>query len=86
MSKANTSDQAYQNSTKTCIAHSGICAKLDEHDRRLSSGEREMAKLLAAITDIKDNLLKRPSWTVACIIGLMGSTIVGFIVYHFSKG
>ena len=45
-----------------------------------------MGKLLAAITDIKDNLLKRPSWTVACIIGLMGSTIVGFIVYHFAKG
>ena len=85
MSKANTSDQ-YLDSSKTCPAHSGICAKIDEHDRRLGEGEKEMGKLLAAITDIKDNLLKRPSWTVACIIGLMGSTIVGFIVYHFAKG
>ena len=51
-----------------CPAHSGVCATLGEHDRRLNVGEKRMASIEDKVDDIRTRLLSRPSWPVTVML------------------
>ena len=47
---------------------------------KVSTLEREMGETRKDIKAIKDDLLKRPSWTITIIIAFLSSTTVGLLV------
>lgn len=49
-------------------------AKTDQHDKTLET-------LAGDVKDIKDNLLKRPSWAVSIVITVLTTICVGLSVY-----
>jgi len=51
-----------------CPAHSGIEARLDDHDRRLEDGKKVMEDLTKAVDEIRTLLLARPTWLVCAVI------------------
>ena len=52
--------------------------RADEHEKR----QDDMAK---DIKDIKDNLLKRPSWATLAIITFLSSACIGLLVAVIAK-
>lgn len=64
---------------RVCQAHSGFEARLDEHERRLGAGSERMNGIESTITEIRDDLLRRPSWTVLALITGLFAVIAGLI-------
>jgi len=56
-----------------CMMHSGIKAQVDEHERRLNSGEERMLRIENGVEDIRRRLLGRPTWLVCGIISVLGA-------------
>jgi len=49
----------------------------------VDSHEKTIVVMAGDIKDIKDNLLKRPSWSVSIIISLLLAACVGLLVHSF---
>lgn len=54
--------------------------RLARLETRADKIEENVANIFKIITDIKDNLLKRPSWAVLAMITLLSSATVGLLV------
>ena len=47
------------------------CVKGTENEQRIIALERDMSELKEGVNDIKNGLLKRPSWSVTVIITIL---------------
>ena len=69
-----------------CQEHSGIIAKIEEQNKRIDDHANTIDKIFATITDIKDNLLRRPSWVVTIAITTLCTALAGTIVVLLTRG
>jgi len=53
--------------------------------QRLSSSEDNIRTLFEDIKEIKDDLLKRPSWTTLAIITVLSNATIGLLVALVNK-
>jgi len=56
-------------------------AKIANLEARVVNLEKSQLSMASDIKDIKDNLLKRPSWAVSVIISLLIAICTGLTVY-----
>ncbi len=57
--------------------------KLAVHTEQIDTLEKLYCDLKNDVKDIKENLLKRPSWSVTIIITLLSSVCIGLVVNTF---
>ena len=60
------------------------CPKGIELDERIQTLEREMGEVRTDIKDIKETLLRRPSWAVAVIITLLSTAAFSALTFAFT--
>lgn len=54
-------------------------------EQRLTASEGDIREMFGDIKDIKDDLLRRPSWAISAIITILSSATVGLLVAFMSK-
>lgn len=54
-------------------------------EQRLSTSEESIREMFEDIKEIKDDLLRRPSWAISAIITVLSSATVGLLVAFMSK-
>ena len=59
----------------------GRCAQGVEHTTRINDLERRMDTVEAAVFEIRDRLLARPSWLVSLVITTLVTACVGMGIY-----
>lgn len=55
--------------------------RIDNLERMAMEAKSAQNELWDAITDIRDRLLGRPSWTVVMLLTAMSSALVGMAIY-----
>lgn len=56
---------------KDCSSHSGVVAKLEEHERRLDEMNDTIGKIFGKLDLISDRLMGRPGWVATTIITVL---------------
>ena len=54
-------------------------------EQRQSTSEESIREMFEDIKEIKDDLLRRPSWAISAIITILSSATVGLLVAFMSK-
>jgi len=60
------------------------CVKGTENEQRIISLERDVGEIKKDIRDMKDGLLKRPSWAITVIITLLTSLSFASLTFAFT--
>ncbi len=61
------------------------CVMGVKNETRIESLENDFSEIKSDVKEIKDKLLKRPSWFVTILLTAMSSTIV-FLIMELVKG
>jgi len=59
--------------------------EITEMKRRMDSYEKSIGMLIAELRDIRDNLLKRPSWMVSIFITVLTGTLGSCIMFILTR-
>ncbi len=59
---------------------SGLIVRVEEHERRLTDGAHRMERIEEGVQDIRNGLLRRPSWAVMMIVTVLATISTGLIV------
>ena len=60
------------------------CVKGTENEQRIIALERDVGEIKRDIKDMKEGLLKRPSWTITVIITLLTSLSMASLTFAFT--